>query len=60
MRTLEELQKEIIVLNNTLDDEYFIEMVNAAGEAEYFENATYDTIEECKEYIEKWNNIFTI
>jgi len=55
---LKQLQFLCALLNNTIDDKQFIDVVFDAGKEKYFENASYDTIYRCKKYIDNVIELF--
>lgn len=53
------IQEQIHYINNyMLSDDDFIEIVLEAGKSEDFENASYDTIDECVDYINLCYDVF--
>ena len=59
MNKLERLQKEINFYNNYFDDTLFIGVVQDKGLSEEFESASYDTEDECIEYIKLFFDTFS-
>lgn len=55
---LELLGIDVEFINNYFNDRFFVSVVEDAGMVSEFEMATYDTVEECEEYIDLFYNVF--